>query len=553
MSRRDSNDFRGGGGCDPRPAPDGRAAGVRLGLRVLTALLTLAGGPVLAQDPAPAPPSPAASGPPERFGETIDVRILNLEVQVRDSQGRFVTGLPPSAFRVQVGPDVVPIAHFDEVKRGDPREPMAVELAPVIDPLTRELEGSNYLFFLDNEVTLKARRNFVLKFLRTELDRLEPGDRASVVAFDGKQLEVLSEWSDSVEALDRTFGRAMTLPANGIRHLARRRMPGFIANWEGNASRRSVLAAAAAMRSLPTPPGRKVLILVAGSWDPIELSRADTFASWCVSGDCGGLRVLRVLTDTANFLDYSIVAVDVEGRDVDLDWQREKRLQEVLTYLAQETGGEVLLNGERRRMLARAAQAGLSYYSIAVYPPADLADLRLGVRVLVDVEGLTAYTQGSFVDLSRQHDEQLEVLNALLFRNKSLGGFPVTVGPPGRLRSGRAAVPVTIAVPLAELEWLPTEDGFAARYEIQIATQDARDNASAVETETFEIRRVAVPGPADFEFVELEVNVRRRKQTLSVVIRDRQGDAGLSVVMPFEPRPKKYKKRIAESADADAS
>ncbi len=497
----------------------------------------------------------AAEGPPapfERFGDAIDVRVLNLEVQVRDSLGRIVTGLPESAFRVLVGTEELPIAHFDEVKRFDPREPLVTELATPGAPLGQSLGGSNYLFFLDNEVTLKARRNFVLRFLRSELERLEPGDQASVVAFDGKRLDVLSGWSDSSAGLDLTIAEAMTLPANGISHIARRRLPGYIANWEGNAARRSVLAAAAALRSLPAPPGRKVLVLVAGSWDPMELSRADRFASWCVSGDCGGLRVLRVLTDTANFLDYSIVAVDVEGRDVDLNWSREKRLQEVLTYLAQETGGEVLFNNERRRMLTRAAQAGLSYYSLAVYPPDDPENLRSRVLVLVEGDDLHTYTQGSFVNLDREDDEELEVLNALLLRNR-VDAFPVTVGPPEKLRAGRVEVPITIAVPLGELTWIDSNKEFGARFEIQIATQDGRDQASEVETHAFEIDRERLPGPADFEFLELKLNVRRRKQTVSVVIRDRQGDAVLSVVMPFEPRPRKHEQLKAESGVADAS
>lgn len=489
----------------------------------------------------------------ERFGDAIDVRILNLEVQVRDSLGRLVTGLPKDAFRVVLGDQLLEIAHFEEIRRSDPRIAIPAKLPTPAGAITAPEENSNYLFFLDNELTLKARRNFVLKFLRAELGQLGPRDRAAVVTFDGEQLEVLSGWSSSVETLDRTLVHAMTLPANGIAHIARGRMEDFVANWEGNGSRRSVLAAAAALRAIPEPAGRKVLVLVAGSWDPAELSRADDFASWCVSGDCSGLRVLRVLTDTANYLDYSIVAVDVEGRDVNLDWSREKRLQEVLTYLAQETGGEVLFNGERRHMLRRAAEAGMSYYSIAVYPPADADNLRRRVRVLVDGEGLHARTQRSFVNLDREVDEELDVLNGLLLRDQAIDGFPVTVGLPSRLRGGWATLPVTVAVPLDSLSWLPSAEGVVARYEVQVASQDARGNSSPVESYPFELERASAPGAADFEFHELEIKVKRRKHTLSVVVRDRQGDATLSVVMPFEPRPKKRKDEALRSAAANAS
>lgn len=528
--------------------PAGRRVSCLASAFVMTALAAVAS---LAQD-STAPLQPATgdaakdgrSVPSERFGETIQVRIVNLEVQVRDPLGRVVTGLPREAFTVRIGTEEVPLAHFDEVKLIDHRTaaegsvPLGSE-----DPANRPT--SNYLFFLDNELALKTRRNMALKFLRRELGRLEPGDQASIVAFDGEKLEILSEWSASTEQVDRVLEKAMSMPAGGIHHLARRRLVNFVANWEGNAARRSVLAASAALRALPAPPGRKVLMLLAGGWNPAELTRAGDFASWCVSGNCDGLRVVRVLTDTANFLDYSIVAVDVEGRDVDLNWHREKNIHDLLTYLAHETGGRVLLNSEGRKALERASESGRSYYSLAVYPPADLDQLRMGISVEVDGDELRAFTQRSFVNVSRERDEELDALNRLLFRSKQ-GDFPLTIGIPKAEPAGRALVPFTVGIPLQRLDWVPDTDGWRGRYEIHVATQDNRGNASEVQKFEYEPRLAKRPDATDFEFVDLEIRVKRRKQTLSVLVKDRLSDRTLSVVVPFEPRPKK--KRGARQA-----
>ncbi len=514
-------------------------AGAAAGL--LTTLGLTAGGSALAAQPTSAETPPP---PTERFGEAIDVRIINLEVQVRDRDGRPVVGLPADAFRVAVGGVEVPIAHFEEIADRRLTDPLGLRGEPIEElPDTR----SSYLFFLDDELNLKTRRDFVLRFLRGELDRIQPGDRAAVVAFDGRKLEVLTQWTESIAELDDTLARAMTRPADGIVHLARRRMPGWVANWEGNAARRSVLAAASALHSLPAPPGRRVLVLVAGSWDPIELSRADRFASWCVADTCDGLLILRVLTDTANLLDYSIVAVDVEGRDVDLNWEREKRLHEVLRWVAGETGGEVLLNGKRKAMLQHASRAGFSYYSLAVYPPPEAGPDRLAVQVLVDGD-LTAHARRTFVNLEGEKQEELEVLNQLLFRHSGEGSFPLTIGQPETRPAGWAHVPFSVAVPLDRLTWLPDGDEFVARYEIQVATQDGRDNSSEVERHAFEARLDRPARPGDFDFQDLAVSVRRRKQTLSVVVRDRQGDESLSVVLPFEPRPKRAARAAARGS-----
>lgn len=59
-----------------------------------------------------------AQGPGVTFGETIDVKVINVEVVVTDREGRRVTGLGPGDFRLTVDGEEKPIDYFTEVREG---------------------------------------------------------------------------------------------------------------------------------------------------------------------------------------------------------------------------------------------------------------------------------------------------------------------------------------------------------------------------------------------------------------------------------------------------
>ena len=82
-------------------------------LRILPVLLAALALPVAGQQQPAAPEEPSSI-----FGETIDVRVVNVEVVVTDRQGNRVTGLGPGDFRLRVDGKDVPIEYFTEVRGG---------------------------------------------------------------------------------------------------------------------------------------------------------------------------------------------------------------------------------------------------------------------------------------------------------------------------------------------------------------------------------------------------------------------------------------------------
>ena len=67
-----------------------------------------------------APAAAQETPPQETFGETVDVRVVNVEVVVTDRQGNRVTGLSPDDFRLRVDGKEVPVEYFTEVAAARP-------------------------------------------------------------------------------------------------------------------------------------------------------------------------------------------------------------------------------------------------------------------------------------------------------------------------------------------------------------------------------------------------------------------------------------------------
>src|SRR5215207_4060691 len=126
--------------------------------------------------------APRAGEPEEVFGETIEVRVVNLEVVVVDGEGRRVSGLAPSELRLKVDGKPVPIDYFTEVAEGKAVTAATAGTAgappPVGGTAPGGTVGTSYLVFLDDSFTgVTGNRNVVLAGLLDELSSLRPEDR----------------------------------------------------------------------------------------------------------------------------------------------------------------------------------------------------------------------------------------------------------------------------------------------------------------------------------------------------------------------------------------
>ncbi|MCZ6508215.1 MAG: hypothetical protein O7A04_09260, partial [Acidobacteria bacterium] len=306
--------------------------------------------------------------------------------------------------------------------------------------------------------------------------------------------------------------------------------------WDGNDPGRWWLAAGGSGGGVARPPGRRALGHVAGSGFPVALDRSDGFSPWCVTWPCERTGVYNVLTDTANLYGYAIYAVDVEGRDPDQNWGREKRLHAVLGELARVTGGKRLLNGGRRRMLQMAVEDTSSYYSIAVTPPPGAPELRMAVDIEMLRQGLEARSQTAFVPLSAQRDRELDILAALwLEEGAQQSPLGLRLDHVERLSGGRMRIAGHLLLPAGLLQWRSDGDRTYAEVTVEVASVDWRGDSSAVAERRMILYRLA--GEETMQMVlPWPLELRRRRHTIVAGLRDHLGGRSYTAVAEIAPR-----------------
>ncbi len=532
---------------------------------------------------APAPGQESPASPTSLFGEVIDVRVVNLEIVVTE-KGERVTGLIPEDFKLTVDGREVPIEYFTEVhggtavRRGDES---AIGSLPALAPGTPV--STSYLLFIDEYFTIAPRRNKVLRKMIEQLPVMNPEDRMAVVAFDGKKLEMLSSWSQSVESLTRVLEAAIERPAHGLRRLSEVRSfertrdlfnPDVIldrtsrgsftldieeeqeAQRIANQVKRAVLAASSALRGFANPPGRKVMLMMSGGWpyNPAQWIAGDLQVAAYTSAIDYGDKLFGPLTDTANRLSYTLYPIDVPNTLYDdlttIDrgstdaaqltrnrmYDRQQDERAALNIVAAETGGKPALGAASYSALEQAASDTRSYYWIGFTPTWRGDDESHKVAVKARQRGLKVRSRQGFSDLSRRTEVSMMVESSLLF-----GGAPSASPLYAEVKAGKKAgrgkveVPLTVLIPISELTFLPHEGGYVAETELRVAVQDELGNLAEIPIVPLEIVVEKLPREGELRRYETSLKMRKRKHDLIISIYDNASGKILSTRLEAEP------------------
>jgi len=546
----------------------------------------LLAGLAAAQEPPPEPPASI-------FGETVEVRVVNLEVVVTDPDGLPVTGLGVGDFRLTVDGVETPIRYFTEVRSGTAVAPEALApeavqpeaVASVPDLVPGEPVGTSYLVFVDDFFSIARDRDKVLSALRDDLGRLKPEDRMAIVAFDGDQLAMLTTWTSSTKELERALRDAMARPAKGLQRAAERRQAAgpripstrrnlrfgsglefeerFYADLlEGQVSN-MVSAAAASLRAFANPPGRKVFMLLNGGW-PYEIDDyvANEVGRFVIEpGIQDGRKLHAPLIDTANQVGYTIFTVDIAGmaqenqkgadyRSDDLyfndsvrddarfsDFIREHNVQYALTRVAAETGGRALLNAQRLDALELTEAATRTYYFLGFEPTWRGDDKRHDLRVAVNREGLRVASRDSYVDFSRRSEVSAAVESSLLVGSgPGVRALEVEVGSPERVSLNVMRVKVKVSLPAEEITLLPVGDARMAELELRVATIDENGGRSDVPVIPMRVSTPLEIQPGSRATYETTIELRRVKNRLTVAVYDPAAGTLWASTVEVEPK-----------------
>lgn len=508
----------------------------------------------------------AASEEPSTFGEVIDVRVVHIEAVVTDRKGERVHGLEAEDFRLEVNGREVPIDFFSEVRDGQAAQtaqaapPEAGGVRPA-GPVEGEL-GISYLVFIDDFFSAELRRNEVLRALNSEVARLGRQDRMAIVAWDGARLTLLTDWTASRERLAEALEAAQGRPARGMQRseelrsfrsnetlrseagrfveedglstLSSAGVLRFGLSGEGRAFARhlsrqieeTVSAAAGTMRTFASPPGRKVLLLLSGGW-PFSIQQimhGDEELFFPSRQIREGEELFRPLASAANRLGYTVYPVDVPGLTTRAEGTstHEQEIEGTLDFLARETGGRAIRDGDRMTALAEVQADTRAYYWLGFTPTWQHNDKVHSVKVEVLRPDLKVRSRTNFLDQSRQAEVSLKLESALRFGSlpDSLP-MPFQVGTPVRgKKRGTIEIPITLGLPVEALTIVPMGEEYAARAELRIGASSGDGVTSDIPVIPLELKSDAPPKPGGFVRYETKVILRGNADRLVVTLYD---------------------------------
>ena len=166
-----------------------------------------------------------------------------------------------------------------------------------------------------------------------------------------------------------------------------------------------------------------------------------------------------------------------------------------------------------------------TYYSLGFTPPADWQPGSAhDIKVKVKGKRLVARHRDE-IGLPRPDEREASATVAALRYQTADNPLEIrtTTGTPILRRDGTAALPVTIEIPVGNLELLPREGTHAASLTIYVSTKDANGDASRVQKIPFNL---AIPddvieeAKADSARYDLPLVLRRGDQQVAIGIRD---------------------------------
>jgi VWFA-related protein len=526
-------------------------------------LAALASGAIAlgAQEP-PAPPAP-------ELGATIDVRVVNVEAVVTDRKGERVRGLSAADFRLLVDGREVPVDYFTEIADGGVASP-SVASAPgapaAASPLPAGKAGTSYLVFIDDSFAIAPQRNLLLTGIAEDL-RLGPEDRMAIVAFDGKRLDLLSDWEGDRETLLRTLDEARRRPANGLQQLVALRQyaadgaEGFRGSGDFFSEVHSVAeAAAASMRGVSASPGRKVLLLLTSGWPSLPKYALGPQAC----GPANAMDLARLvnlfepITGTANLLGYTIYPVYPPKAVADSNWADAARdvvapgeprfrpgfisnswelgSNETMTYLARETGGEPIFSSWRQSAFARVERDTRSYYWLGFTPEWHGNGRSHQVRVEARRRGLRVRSRGGFADLTPGMRASLRTDSLLLFGNvPEVREISIETGAPKRSGWSAVELPVTLVIPADLLTPVPVEGGYEVRARVSMSSVDRWGGDTGRRDLLVQKKLTALPGSGEATRFETLMKLRKVEQRLLFAVQDDAGEGQGRAELDFKP------------------
>ena len=485
-----------------------------------TALLALAAfaSVALAQEPPPPPPQPLPV-----FKESVEVRVMDLDVSVTDSKGQPVSDLAKQDFTVKLDGRPVPIDYFTRVEEGTIHAPDLAAASPdrVLEIYKKGGDAfvpRNFLIYVDSGSLSPAYKNRALDQLKDFITRLGPTDTARMVLWDRRARE-LTEWTSSKETLlsavnSMERGVGMSRLQNQIQTMQqidstrsrsqRQMLARNYADQEALELDLMVNDMRGQLATLTPLPGKKVFLLMSGSV-PMQPGLAmydyalGTSAGFSSIGALDDRQIgpkIEDLGKAANADEVTFYTVDGWGLTVDgasaatneplmnrpgLAFFARQNAQSGMLSLADQTGGIALVNSNNiRGGLGKVYQDASTYYSIGVNLSSLPASGYQKIQVAVNRSGVTVRYRKGYSQLSNE-ERSRDIAQAALKTNISYQAISVKIQLGTATKAKKQyEQPIMVLMPVSGLTFLPEGDAMKGGAEIYVGVVDDDGRTSAI-------------------------------------------------------------------------
>ncbi len=523
----------------------------------------------------------AQEAPSASFGEEVEVRVVNVDVQVTDADGVPIDNLQKKDFELLVDGKPVPISNFATASRPltapAVTPPSAPEAAP--EPAASEPEAAaphpRLIVWLDDLHLIPAHRNRVLKELASLLEDQEKlGVDVGIMRFD-RSVQLLRAPGDRSRPIDRVLAEEARRTASGIlgysaHQLVFEQIENLYGQWKCKYTaemeeavrryavplRNDVLSSYEALKNMVAGlaglPGRRAVLYVADSL-PMEPGQ-DAYLfidQLCPRGGQGlspGRQIenlairLHEVSAAANAAGVSFYSYQAGGLPVPSDASSftggldagnamiaRANDQNSFQTLASDTGGRALINSNHvEPLVEQMADDWSNYYSLGFTPSGPADGKQHHIEVRVKRAGVKVRHRETFLDRPAGAARTDRLLALLQFGTGGENPLDIQVEvaklkPVGK--KDTIELPLRILVPAGKLVFMPGRSG-AARLEVAVAVSDDRGRMAPIQRRALSITRAKLAKDLDTVVLRIpfDLTVRRGPTNLAISVRDVVGD-----------------------------
>ena len=483
-------------------------------------------------------PAQAQSDVP-RLIETVDVRVINIDVVVTDRKGNAITGLTKDDFIIYENGKPQRVSNFYEVvtRADNPAPQIRTEESPEPRaPEQPEQLRRKVIIFIDNLSLAPFNRNRVFKAMKEFVHAtMRPGDQAMVVTWN-RSMKIRLPFTGDAKQIEQTLDAIAGESALGIQQISDRRQiqtqirdaqrfEEAVAAARGYSQalehdlRQTVREINALMATLGGVEGKKIMLLTSEGFqmqpgrelfysiDDIGREKENwqgvgsTFLESMSFNLSNQIESIARSANANNITLYTLHAGGLMGfnegsaenqQPVSASVQQAalSNSTDSLRLMADLTGGLAVVGTNNfGAAFNRIAQDISSYYSLGYRSGTERVDRQRSLEVKTRNPQYVVRSRRSFVEKSVNSEMSDKVIANLFYEGSSNDlGIVIRTGPPRQQDNGTFLVPLEAIIPMKGLTLLPRGEEFIGSFSIYIVVADKNGDMSDVQRQTHQVR-----------------------------------------------------------------